>query len=620
MAADLTPRFRRIRSVGELRAHKLRRGYSGPFQATQLWNSIIHALKTQVEVKSRRQHLRTYANCFTGSDAVDVVLCHLMQNMYLSSLDISRTKGIHLCQALMDHKVFEPLSAKLFRGETELVFEDSNNHFYRFLETRVTNDFLAREKINGKVKRLSRSGYASTICNPTALDTVDAKLNQLLSYIYEHPSVHLNPAPNKPASALSRKDTENIWKDQTMLRLLQLIHVPVLEDILESPVKIEHKKHFSDLIVSNTFLDREILQTLQLPKLDRWLATAVECLEYFPDQQIVMLSQQLPQNNQNEDLDLYKKMLFEVIAKYYAQERDPFLDGQRLPILMGIIELMESGKRTQALEAAQLFLRLVMPKAREELRRLLTFMAIAAETDSYKLQKPFDNKVMVIRTFSKVIIQNTAISKAQSEEFTCFLLENYSELFKTPSVLLDLMSTKLRNLQNETDPDAFSGFTFCQRLTLEEYEIQRHYYTISELQQLVQMVNQCSTIPEKKKKKMMKEFHKNHPLALHKPLLNGTIGFGPTQLEGEDNQQPSTESHLGNQIRNLFTNAECCKSLEKTKYGRPKGGYIRIQYIKEGESILDLDTEYSSEEHFDKSETEVVSQMAVLKAVDFPTQ
>ncbi|XP_037590104.1 DEP domain-containing protein 4-like [Cebus imitator] len=109
-------------------------GCSGPFQASQLWEGIIHSLQAQVEMKRRRHHLRTYKDCFTGSDAVDVVLSHLMQNTCLSSNDISRLKGVHLCQVLMNHKVFELVGMKkLFKNEKELEFEDSNNSLYRFL-------------------------------------------------------------------------------------------------------------------------------------------------------------------------------------------------------------------------------------------------------------------------------------------------------------------------------------------------------------------------------------------------------------------------------------------------------------------------------------------------------
>ncbi|XP_075065341.1 DEP domain-containing protein 4 isoform X2 [Mixophyes fleayi] len=428
MAADLTPRFRRIRSMGELRAR--RRGYTGPFQATHLWNSIIQALKTQVDVKNRWQHFRTYPNCFTGSDAVDVVLCRLMQNMYLSSYDISRTKGIQLCQALMDHKVFEPVGAKLFKVEVELVFEDSNNHFYRFLESRGAADCSPSEKNNGKEKRRSRRGHVVTICNPTALDSADEKVSQLLHSICELPNAHLSSELVKQTNFPSQKDIENVWKEQALARLLQLVHITFLEEIVDLPVKAEDRKHV-DFIVFNTFLDREIVQTLNLPKLDRWLATAVECLEYFPDEQIVMLSQQLSKTNgDGENLDLCKKMLFEVIAKYYSQKRSTFLYRGMVDILVGIVELLEHGKRSQALEAVQLYFRLLMPKAREELRRLIMFMATASEPDAYRLQKQFDNKVMVLKTFTKVIVHSPTVSKAQSEEFTMFLVDNSRYLFK----------------------------------------------------------------------------------------------------------------------------------------------------------------------------------------------
>ncbi|XP_066445940.1 DEP domain-containing protein 4 [Eleutherodactylus coqui] len=509
MAADLTPRFRRIRSMGELRAR--RRGITGPFQATHLWNSIIQALKTQVAVKNRRQHLRTYPNCFTGSDAVDVALCHLMQNMYLSSYDISRTKGVQLCQALMDHKVFEPVSAKLFKSEAELVFEDSSSHFYRFFESRDAAEFSPSNKSFGREKRRSRTGPVVTICNPSVLDTENEKIRELLHCICDIPNAHLSQDISKAPGFPSPKDVENVWKQQVMVRLLQLIHIPVLEGILDSPVKTEYKKHFADLIVSNTFLDREILQTLNLPKLDGWLAAAVDCLEYFPDEQIVMLSQQLSQTTGNSDnLDLCKKMLFDVIAKYYSQERQPFLDSRMVQMLLGIVELLENEKQSQALEATQLFFRLLKPQAREEFRRLIIFMATASETDAYQLQKQFGNKAIVLKTFTKVLLHNHTLSRGQSEPFTMFLLDHSSDLFKTPMELLDLVSTKLRSLQNGGDPDEFSGFTFCQRLTVQVYEEQRHNYTRQEVKQLIKMLD-SSAIPEKKKKKLLKEFQKYHP-------------------------------------------------------------------------------------------------------------
>jgi len=103
-----------------------------PFGATYVWSSIISALQTQVEVKKRRQNLKCYHDCFIGSDAVDVVFAHLLQNKYFGDVDISRAKVVRVCQALMDYKVFEAVSRRVFGKDKRSVFEDSSSSLYRF--------------------------------------------------------------------------------------------------------------------------------------------------------------------------------------------------------------------------------------------------------------------------------------------------------------------------------------------------------------------------------------------------------------------------------------------------------------------------------------------------------
>lgn len=120
-------------------------GFSGPFGATQLWYNIIQALRTQVEVRCCRRHLRVHTGCFTGSDAVDAVLSYLMQNVVFCTSEVSRLKAARLCQALMEAKVFEPVGTKLFRREKEATFEDGSCSLYRFLEDRGVPNAVARE-------------------------------------------------------------------------------------------------------------------------------------------------------------------------------------------------------------------------------------------------------------------------------------------------------------------------------------------------------------------------------------------------------------------------------------------------------------------------------------------
>lgn len=74
---------------------------SGPFRATQIWNEIIDHLKARVELKRRRMKMKTYENCFTGQDAVDVVLTYLLSERNTFSSDLSREKAIKVCLCTM---------------------------------------------------------------------------------------------------------------------------------------------------------------------------------------------------------------------------------------------------------------------------------------------------------------------------------------------------------------------------------------------------------------------------------------------------------------------------------------------------------------------------------------
>lgn len=91
-----------------------------------------------------------------------------MQSMYLSCNDISRLKGVRVCQVLMDHKVFEPVGAKLylFKNEKETEFEDTNTSLYKFVNSSLApflprknedNESLSPEQIcKQKTKRRSK--------------------------------------------------------------------------------------------------------------------------------------------------------------------------------------------------------------------------------------------------------------------------------------------------------------------------------------------------------------------------------------------------------------------------------------------------------------------------------
>ncbi|KAA0721154.1 DEP domain-containing protein 7 [Triplophysa tibetana] len=411
MALDLTPRFRRLNSQTCLRKNMQLSGVSGPFKATQLWQNIIEALQTQVEHRPRRHHLRIHHDCFTGSDAVDVVLSHLMQNIYFSSSEVSRLKAAKLCQALMESRVFEPVGMKLFRKEKEMTFEDSSCSLYRFLDSsdpyrKRYNQNQNPDQHNGK-KTTSKFGEKQTISNPFVLGSSDRRVERLLKNINLHPSVpsDLNRAAFSNGF-LSKKVVREVWKQQALLQLLQVVEIPMLDCILTSPAKPEplrsSLRNHGDLVISNT------------------------CC----------------------------------------------------------------GRSEDSLRASQLFLHLVEPTSRDELRRLLGFMAAATDSEAFRLHKQIENRVLVSRTFAKAVIQNKEMDRVQCEQLLLFFMDHYTQLFKTPSSLIKAVTDTLQSLQQGRDLDNVALFTFCRLVSLREYEDNRDKATLASLKQLMHHISQ----------------------------------------------------------------------------------------------------------------------------------
>lgn len=64
---------------------------------------------------------------------------------------------------------------------------------------------------------------------------------------------------------------DEVWKQQTLLQLLQIVELPMLDCILTSPARVQLQAcraplASQDLVISNTCLERELPDTLNLPQ------------------------------------------------------------------------------------------------------------------------------------------------------------------------------------------------------------------------------------------------------------------------------------------------------------------------------------------------------------------
>lgn len=64
---------------------------------------------------------------------------------------------------------------------------------------------------------------------------------------------------------------DEVWKQQTLLQLLQIVELPMLDCILTSPARVQLQAcrtplATQDLVISNTCLERKLPDTLNLPQ------------------------------------------------------------------------------------------------------------------------------------------------------------------------------------------------------------------------------------------------------------------------------------------------------------------------------------------------------------------
>lgn len=469
-----------------------------PFGATYVWSSIINTLQTQVEVKKRRHHLKRHNDCFVGSEAVDVIYSHLTQNKFFGDVDIPRAKVVRVCQALMDYKVFEAVQTRVFGKDKKPAFEDSSCSLYRFTTIPNQDSQLGHENKGTSPSRFSDALFKSSDIKSDSLEDLWENLS-------------LNPT-NSPhvSTRLSPQVINEVWQEETIGRLLQLVDLPFLDSLLkqqEVVPKAPQSKRQPDMVNTSNYLDRGILRAYGDSQEDEWISAAIDCLEYLPDQMVVDISRNFPE--QPDRTDLVKELLFGAIGKYYST-REPLLNHLS-DVHNGIAELLVNGKTEIALEATQLFLKLLDSQNREEFRRLLYFMAVAADPSEFKLQEESDNRMVVKRVFSKAIVNNKNLSKGKTDLLVLFLMDHQKDVFKIPGTLHKIVSVKLLAIQKGRDPNKDTGYIYCQRIDGREYSSSIQKKTKDQLLSLLKTIDEDSKLSAKEKKKLLGQFHKSHP-------------------------------------------------------------------------------------------------------------
>ncbi|XP_051739869.1 DEP domain-containing protein 7 isoform X2 [Ctenopharyngodon idella] len=492
-------------------------------QNKEIWSHIITVLQAQVKVKKRRQHLKSHDNCFLGSDAVDVIQAYLTQNQVLGDSLVSRAMVARLCQVLLDCKVFEAVGTKVLGKISKPgVFQDSSSSLYRFLNVEDPSlDMLEMALLPPSEESLMNItpcrqdimlfSHSTPVKPSQALDRLMEKLD-LTGLVGSPPNEYLPPSV-----------VREVWHEQTVRKLSQLIDLPLLEGVLNCAKIVSPPSRGSDnepdLLYTSNYLDREVLKAFKESQADVWLSAAIDLLDFLPDQLVVEVSRELPTLSYEEEdgqvrpsgHDECKLLLFHVLDKHYGHmDRKPLLCDSMTDVYTEIMELLVKGKFEQALEVLQLTLKLLSASAREELRRLLEFMAASADAANVRLHKEIENRVVVKKTFSRAIIQSKSLTKEKMDLLMLFMLDNHQEIFKIPGSLHKLVSEKLDDIVKHRD-SVTTDTPLCQRLPRDAYSETIKDVTKNELYSLLKNIDENTKYSLKEKKRLLAQFYKGHP-------------------------------------------------------------------------------------------------------------
>ncbi|XP_026166250.1 DEP domain-containing protein 7-like isoform X2 [Mastacembelus armatus] len=551
---------------------------SKPVQSFSLWSGLISQLRSCVTVKRRRVHFKSHSECFLGSEAADVVADYLN---HAKGAEVPRDKAVCVCQALMDCNVFEAVGTKVFgKDKNQDVFQDSKSALYRFVNVHMPSvDDLERVMLVNGIQKLFCSAPSDRHEEPPYPTRSHGQMSPSVKFIQKSIKTNqlstamtaslspdpvlnrLSPSPSrlKGETVLPQSLVDDVWQEETLLRLLNLVELPLLEGVLQcfqtpsSPAPQSNP----DLIYSSSHLDRQILKAFRDSQEDEWLLSALDCLDFLPDQPVVELSRELchcfPQDQESCDqvaagsstqdvgkcLDGYpvqpamflsspglsdeqpqnsqigmahcKVLLYGALVKYYTHtDRSPLLPRCMTDIYTAIIDLLVNAKLGAALEALQLCLKLLPHSCREELRRLLTFMSLASDPQGIRLDKEMENKLAVKRSFSRAVLHSKTLSKEKEDLMVVFMLSNIEEIFKIPGALHKGVSDKLASLVQGKQPD-MTGSMICQQVYSRTYTDATKTTTDQELRALLSSIHLDTKISAKERKRLLRQFNQTHP-------------------------------------------------------------------------------------------------------------
>ncbi|XP_052775128.1 DEP domain-containing protein 1A-like isoform X5 [Mya arenaria] len=483
---------------------------SGPYRATLLWNGLIRAFRSDIQLSRHRRYMKTYDDCFVATDAVEWLHQYLKKNPNFGA-DVSRVQAIQLLKKLHKARVFEDVrGSKHNRGE----FTDSSRLFRLTL---ASPSKACRTPItlrnNLKLANRKRPEDKTLSAEPLKLDFDKmASMPSLPDNASTLPECHFVSKP------LSGAEIEEQWRLNTLQSLGRVLGAEGLDDIIDHQcVNGRHIMH-NCLYINKSGVVTNIDPIDQLP---HWALSAMKCLAYWPDK----TDDNLP-NYPGFEKDVYR-----VVKDYFCGLREPLMTFNMYEVITNVFGETMDDCTERIVKALQLVCLLLPPANRRRLHLLLRLMNKMAANSRLVLDETQSSRTLLLETFYRAVLcsqEEGDMDDLLVIQLVAFLMDHYVNIFSVPADLKATVEARIAKLQRTKaegfDPssdvyvkiqyaseDNPGSLHYCQQVSIAEYENQRLTASQQALATLLEEIINNTCMAAKEKKKRLKQFQKMHP-------------------------------------------------------------------------------------------------------------
>lgn len=170
-------------------------------------------------------------------------------------------------------------------------------------------------------------------------------------------------------------------KETALCQLLTIVELHFLDGVLTEEKSKKLSKPVQGSVVTNMLARHWNQHCLTHgPHKDPFMQAALDCIAHIPRG-----ISRFDTDFTNACDPVTKLQAFNMISEYYSMKADPLFPERLIDLNMSVMNLVLQEKDLNALQAMQLVLILLPNRVRQELKRLLKFMAAAAEDNELQL-------------------------------------------------------------------------------------------------------------------------------------------------------------------------------------------------------------------------------------------